>query len=69
MKELKMERVTDEVIKKKMNTGSEVIIVISTYMRKRRKESYEKISEIIKENKDKYIIIGDDFNARTAEKE
>jgi len=37
-------------------------------MRERRKENYEKITEIIEENKDKCIIIGGDFNARTVEK-
>ncbi|XP_025265271.1 uncharacterized protein LOC112638231 [Camponotus floridanus] len=63
-----MEKVTDEVMKMEIDTGNEVIIVISTYMRENRKENYEKISEIIEENKDRYIIIGGDFNARTAEK-
>jgi len=63
-----MEKVTDEVMKMEIDTGSEVIIVISIYMRENRKENYEKLSKIIEENKDRYIIIGGDFNARTAEK-
>lgn len=37
-------------------------------MRERRKENYERIAKIIEENKNKRIIIGGDFNARTAEK-
>jgi len=67
-KKIGIEKVTDEVMKMEIDTGNEVIIVISTYMRENRKENYEKIAEIIEENKDRYIIIGGDFNARTAEK-
>jgi len=45
-KKLKMEKVTDEIKKMEIDTGSEDIIVISTYMRKNRKENYEKIEKI-----------------------
>jgi len=62
-----MEKVTDEVMKMEIDIGSKTMIMISSYMRERRKENYEKIAEI-EVNKDKCIIIGGDFNARTAEK-
>lgn len=55
-------------MKMEFEIKSETITVINVYMREKREENYEKMAKIIEENREKCIIIGGDFNARTSEK-
>lgn len=65
-RKIKTEKINEEVTKIEIEEEENKIIIVSVYMREKRKENYEKLSEIIEENKEKSIILGGDFNARTA---
>ncbi|XP_025837669.1 uncharacterized protein LOC112906852 [Agrilus planipennis] len=63
-----IEKLNEELIKLDLNTDKGKLMILSVYMRDRRSENYEKVGKILEDIKEGYIIMGGDFNARTANK-
>ena len=65
-KNIRTQKINEELLKVNVKIETEEFVIISVYIREKRKENYEKMVKIIEENKEKPIFIGGDFNARTA---